>query len=138
MSPSRFSSSETHLVADLVAPSCTDCLRKGYSNETVARLNALKSALGLSRKRAPPLSLSLPRLVPRARRLTRTPSRTVMRIGKPLEHAQAAVKSLDIQDSVLKLTTVGRQVGYAGYLVHDMLVWVRTLFPTRSHRATRS
>lgn len=48
-----------------------------------------------------------------------------MRIGKPLEHAQAAVKSLDIQDSVLKLTTVGRQVGYAGYLVHDMLVWVR-------------
>ena len=53
-----------------------------------------------------------------------------MRIGKPLEHAQAAVKSLDIQDSVLKLTTVGRQVGYAGYLVHDMLVWVR---PALSH-----
>ncbi|GAA5841332.1 hypothetical protein JCM9279_000616 [Rhodotorula babjevae] len=76
------------------------CLRKGYANETVAHLNALKSALGLSRK--------------------------LMRIGKPLEHAQAAVKSLDIQDSVLKLTTVGRQVGYAGYLVHDMLVWLHS------------
>lgn len=29
----------------------TDCLRKGYSNETVARLSALKSTLGMSRKR---------------------------------------------------------------------------------------
>lgn len=27
------------------------CLRKGYSKETVARLQALKSTLGLSRKR---------------------------------------------------------------------------------------
>lgn len=26
------------------------CLRKGYTNETVAKLQALKSALGLSRK----------------------------------------------------------------------------------------
>lgn len=47
-----------------------------------------------------------------------------MRIGKPLEHLQAAVKSLDVQDPFLKLTAVGRQLGYAGYLTHDMLVWV--------------
>lgn len=31
-----------------------DALRKGYTNETVARLTALKSTLGLSRKRASP------------------------------------------------------------------------------------
>lgn len=48
-----------------------------------------------------------------------------MRIGKPLEHAQAAVKALDIADPVLKLTALGRQIGYAGYLVNDMLIWVR-------------
>lgn len=54
-----------------------------------------------------------------------------MRIGKPLEHMQAAVKGLDISDSVLKATTVGRQIGYAGYLFNDMLVWVCSplLFP---------
>jgi peroxin-11B len=47
-----------------------------------------------------------------------------MRIGKPVEHAQAAVKALDIADPVLKLTALGRQIGYAGYLVNDMLIWV--------------
>ncbi|SCZ99233.1 BZ3500_MvSof-1268-A1-R1_Chr7-1g09442 [Microbotryum saponariae] len=73
-------------------------LRKGYTNETVARLTALKSTLGLSRK--------------------------LMRIGKPFEHLQAAVKSLDVQDPVLKFTALGRQLGYAGYLWNDMLVWV--------------
>lgn len=48
-----------------------------------------------------------------------------MRIGKPLEHAQAAVKSLDVADPVIKFTALGRQLGYAGYLFNDMLVWVR-------------
>ncbi|GAA6062226.1 hypothetical protein JCM10212_006461, partial [Sporobolomyces blumeae] len=76
------------------------CLRKGYSNDTVARLSALKSVLGLSRK--------------------------LMRIGKPLEHAQAAVKALDVQDPVIKFTTLGRQLGYAGYLFNDMLVWAHS------------
>ncbi|KAL8290179.1 hypothetical protein RQP46_003118 [Phenoliferia psychrophenolica] len=76
------------------------CLRKGYTNETVARLAALKSTLGLSRK--------------------------LMRIGKPLEHSQAAVKAFDIADPFLKFTTLGRQIGYAGYLVNDMLIWAHT------------
>ncbi|GAA6046379.1 hypothetical protein JCM3770_004891 [Rhodotorula araucariae] len=76
------------------------CLRKGFTNETVARLNALKSTLGLSRK--------------------------LMRLGKPLEHLQAAVKGLDISDPVIKVTTVGRQIGYAGYLFNDMLIWLHT------------
>jgi peroxin-11B len=42
-----------------------------------------------------------------------------------LEHAQAAVKSLEIEDPVLKFTALGRQLGYAGYLYHDMLIWVQ-------------
>jgi len=52
-----------------------------------------------------------------------------MRIGKPLEHAQAAVKSLDVSDPVIKFTALGRQLGYAGYLFNDMLVWVSFPFP---------
>ncbi|KAM0751347.1 peroxisomal biogenesis factor 11 [Meredithblackwellia eburnea MCA 4105] len=76
------------------------CLRKGYTTETVARLSALKSTLGLSRK--------------------------LMRIGKPLEHGQAAIKALDVSDPVLKFTALGRQLGYAGYLYHDMLAWAHT------------
>lgn len=49
-----------------------------------------------------------------------------MRIGKPVEHAQAAIKALDsAADPVLKATAFGRQVGYGGYLFFDMLVWVR-------------
>ncbi|GAA6042555.1 hypothetical protein JCM8097_004664 [Rhodosporidiobolus ruineniae] len=76
------------------------CLRKGYSNETVARLSALKSTLALSRK--------------------------LMRIGKPVEHLQAAVKGVDIPNPVLKYTAIGRQLGYAGYLFNDMLIWLHT------------
>ena len=48
----------------------------------------------------------------------------VMRIGKPLEHAQSAIKALDIADPFLKYTAVGRQLGYAGYLLNDTLIWV--------------
>lgn len=113
------------------------CLRKGYSKETVARLQALKSTLGLSRKRECSLSLPPKRLVakpPPPRGLSSssrpvyepslTNATTVMRIGKPVEHLQAAVKGLDLTDPVLKFTTIGRQLGYAGYLVNDTLVWV--------------
>lgn len=56
-----------------------------------------------------------------------------MRVGKPLEHAQAAVKSLEIQDPVIKFTALGRQLGYAGYLYHDMLVWVSATVTHGSH-----
>jgi len=46
-----------------------------------------------------------------------------MRIGKPLEHLQAAQKSLEIRDFIMKLTAVGRQVCYAVYLINDTLIW---------------
>jgi hypothetical protein len=55
---------------------------------------------------------------------SRTSVPSVMRIGKPLEHAQSAIKALDIADPFLKYTAVGRQLGYAGYLLNDTLIWV--------------
>ena len=49
-----------------------------------------------------------------------------MRLGKPMEHFQAAVKAVAIGDPVLKLAAIVRQLGYAFYLLNDHLVWVRT------------
>jgi len=49
-----------------------------------------------------------------------------MRIGKPLEHLQAAIQTLDVSDPFLRLTALGRQLGYAAYLFNDMLVWLHT------------
>lgn len=65
-----------------------------------------------------------------------------MRIGKPVEHLQAAIKSLDVSDSFLKLTAVGRQIGYAVYLFNDMLVWlhtakVRPFAPATAHKISQ-
>ena len=47
----------------------------------------------------------------------------VFRIGKFLEHFQAAMKALSTPDIVLKVTAVGRQLGYALYLILDALQW---------------
>lgn len=50
----------------------------------------------------------------------------VLRVGKPLEHIQAAMKALlSSAKSGEKATTVLRQVSYAAYLFFDMLAWVR-------------
>jgi len=73
--------------------------RKGSSKDDVARWNALKDSLATSRK--------------------------LMRVGKPLEHIQAATNSFGLPDEMLKATAIGRQLGYAGYLTLDMLVWVQ-------------
>ncbi|CAO1620921.1 unnamed protein product [Parajaminaea phylloscopi] len=72
--------------------------RKGATKETVTRLTNLKSSLALSRK--------------------------LMRTGKFLEHLQALVRALSIQDPVVAYTAVGRQASYAAYLVFDSLQWV--------------
>ncbi|PWN52618.1 peroxisomal biogenesis factor 11 [Violaceomyces palustris] len=72
--------------------------RKGATKETVARLNALKSQLGLSRK--------------------------LMRVGKFLEHFQAALKATTIQDPVVSYAAIGRQLGYGAYLILDTLQWI--------------
>lgn len=51
-------------------------------------------------------------------------TRTVFRIGKFLEHFQAAMKATSTADPVLKITSIGRQLGYAFYLMLDALQWV--------------
>jgi len=71
--------------------------RKGYTKETVARYANLKSTLGQSRK--------------------------LMRMGKFLEHFQAAIKAVELRDPILKLTAVGRQLSYGAFLIHDSLAW---------------
>lgn len=48
-----------------------------------------------------------------------------MRLGKFVEHFQAATKAAEIPDPVLRATAVGRQLGYGFYLIHDAMVWVR-------------
>lgn len=47
-----------------------------------------------------------------------------MRLGKPMEHLQAAVKAQTIADPILKITAIIRQLGYAVYLINDHLSWV--------------
>lgn len=50
----------------------------------------------------------------------------VMRLFKPLEHVQAALKAIQSSGTPLEQwTTIGRQLSYAGYLSFDALVWVR-------------
>lgn len=52
-----------------------------------------------------------------------------MRIGKPAEHLQAAVKAAAIGDPILKLLAIVRQLGYAVYLFNDQFLWVRLAKP---------
>lgn len=55
-----------------------------------------------------------------------------MRLGKPVEHLQAALKAaLSSAPAPEQITTIGRQLGYFGYLTYDAIVWVRGLFHSR-------
>ncbi|KAI0963388.1 hypothetical protein AcW1_000477 [Taiwanofungus camphoratus] len=76
-------------------------LSRGYKVEA-SRWNALKSHLALARK--------------------------LMRLGKPLEHLQAALRAAQISgDASEQLTAIGRQLSYFGYLTYDALVWVNAV-----------
>ena len=49
-----------------------------------------------------------------------------MRLFKPIEHAQAALKAAaSVENPIEQFTTIGRQLGYFGYLSLDMVAWVR-------------
>lgn len=49
-----------------------------------------------------------------------------MRLGKPLEHLQATLRAMGSPGPAAEtITTIGRQLGYFGYLTNDALVWVR-------------
>lgn len=52
----------------------------------------------------------------------------VMRLGKPLEHLQAALRATAGTGPMgEQITTIGRQLGYAGYLAYDSIIWVNRL-----------
>ncbi|KZT74765.1 peroxisomal biogenesis factor 11 [Daedalea quercina L-15889] len=67
-----------------------------------ARWNALKSHLALARK--------------------------LMRLGKPIEHLQAALRAAQVAaEPGEQITTICRQLGYFGYLTYDTLVWANAI-----------
>ena len=49
----------------------------------------------------------------------------VLRLGKPLEHLQAALRAAQSTGDVKEqLTTIARQLSYFGYLTYDAVLWV--------------
>ena len=54
-----------------------------------------------------------------------------MRLGKYMENAQAVLKALNAPgEAAERITLIGRQIGYFGYLSLDQLAWVRSFrFP---------
>ncbi|KAH8120415.1 peroxisomal biogenesis factor 11 [Phellopilus nigrolimitatus] len=71
-------------------------------NVEAARWNALKTHLATARK--------------------------LMRIGKPLEHLQAALKATNsFARPAEQTTTILRQLGYAGYLIYDAAIWANSV-----------
>ncbi|KAJ3561281.1 hypothetical protein NP233_g10292 [Leucocoprinus birnbaumii] len=76
-------------------------LRQG-GKEEAARWTALKAHLGLARK--------------------------LMRLGKPMEHLQAAFKaSFSSGPAAEVITTVARQIGYFVFLTYDTVIWANTI-----------
>jgi len=67
-----------------------------------ARWNALKNHLALGRK--------------------------LMRLGKPIEHLQAALRAAQSPSELgEQLATIGRQLAYFGYLTYDAVVWANAV-----------
>ncbi|KAF8203675.1 peroxisomal biogenesis factor 11 [Pholiota molesta] len=70
-------------------------------------------------------------------------ARKLMRLGKPLEHLQAALRAALTTGPVEEtLTTIARQVGYFGYLTYDAIVWAYsikfiTLAPETAKKVTK-
>lgn len=57
-----------------------------------------------------------------------------MRLGKPIEHLQAALRAAQSPSELgEQLATIGRQLAYFGYLTYDAIVWVST-FPYTDRR----
>ncbi|PPQ70969.1 hypothetical protein CVT26_014235 [Gymnopilus dilepis] len=87
-------------------------LRNGDKSEA-ARWSALKGHLGTARK--------------------------LMRLGKPVEHLQAALKATLSSGPVEEtITTIARQLGYFAYLSYDAIVWAHSIkFITLSPEASK-
>ncbi|KAI9460909.1 peroxisomal biogenesis factor 11 [Lactarius psammicola] len=55
-------------------------------------------------------------------------ARKLLRLGKPLEHLQAALRAAqNTGDFKEQFTTIARQLGYFGYLTYDAVVWANTV-----------
>ncbi|KAF9068104.1 peroxisomal biogenesis factor 11 [Rhodocollybia butyracea] len=55
-------------------------------------------------------------------------ARKLLRLGKPLEHLQAALKASLASGPVgEQITAIARQISYFGYLSFDALVWINTV-----------
>jgi peroxin-11B len=70
-----------------------------------------------------------------------------MRLGKPLEHLQAAVKASHSTALSLhtaeRFTSIGRQLSYAGYLALDAVVWANSikfisLVPSKAEKSLKA
>ncbi|SPO02655.1 related to peroxin-11 [Cephalotrichum gorgonifer] len=88
-------------------------LRTNGSKSDIAPWDAIKKHFGLARK--------------------------IFRAGKNVEHLKAAASAADSKtlDPVLKYATVGRQLGYAGYLTFDLATLPDALGVRKSSRAKR-
>jgi len=92
-------------------------LSRNFKTEA-ASWNALKSHLALARK--------------------------LLRLGKPLEHLQAALRATQASgDAGERITTIARQLSYFGYLTYDAVVWANaikfiTLKPEKAQKVTRT
>ncbi|THH32003.1 hypothetical protein EUX98_g2179 [Antrodiella citrinella] len=91
-------------------------LNRGYKIQA-ARWTALKAHLALARK--------------------------VMRLGKPIEHLQAALRAYQTSGiAAEQITIIGRQLAYFGYLSYDAFVWANAvkffnLAPSTADRVSR-
>jgi len=55
-------------------------------------------------------------------------ARKLMRLGKPMEHLQAALRATLTSGPVIEqITTIARQIGYFGYLSYDVFAWAHTI-----------
>jgi peroxin-11B len=53
----------------------------------------------------------------------------VMRLGKPIEHLQAALQATFTSGPIEEtVTTIARQLSYSAYLTFDAIVWVSLAF----------
>jgi len=93
-------------------------LLSSNSKADAAKWNALKSHLALGRK--------------------------LLRLAKPVEHLQAALRATQATGPLgEQLTTVARQVAYFLYLTYDAIVWANaikfiTLSPEKAQRANKT
>ena len=52
----------------------------------------------------------------------------VLRLGKPVEHLQAALRAAQTTGEIKEqVTMIGRQLGYFGFLAYDALVWANAV-----------